>query len=172
MVFKRRPIKQLLKDKGKELEQPQQDNHKKEESPEDALSIELNQNIQYRQQTFGNSSDLSFSDFELDNKKAVLIYIDGLAYKMIINHFFENISRSNSLIKHSEYLSKSPNVRASVGANTSADVRSYVYVVSLFIFPSITYLIEFTPVYDMYVILWGLLPVTVWLVSMIKGKPA
>jgi spore germination protein KA len=128
MVFKRRPIKKLLKDKGKEKEkeQPQQDNHKKEDPPEDALSIELNQNIQYLQQAFGNSSDLSFSDFELDNKKAVLIYIDGLADKMIINHFFENISRSKSLIKHSEYLSKSPNVRASVGANTSADVRSYV----------------------------------------------
>jgi spore germination protein KB len=47
-----------------------------------------------------------------------------------------------------------------------------LYVVSLFIFPSITYLIEFTPVYDMYIILWGLLPMTVWLVSMIRGKPA
>ncbi|MCM3733659.1 spore germination protein [Fictibacillus nanhaiensis] len=70
------------------------------------MSIELNQNIQYLQQTFSNISDLSFSDFELDNKKAVLIYIDGLADKMIINHFFENISRSNSLIKHSEYLSE------------------------------------------------------------------
>jgi spore germination protein KA len=108
MVFKRRPIKKLLKDKGndKEKEQPQQDNHKMEVPPEDTLSIELNQNIQYLEQTFGNSSDLSFSDFELDNKKAVLIYIECLADKMIINHFFENISRSNSLIKHSEYLSE------------------------------------------------------------------
>jgi spore germination protein KB len=46
-----------------------------------------------------------------------------------------------------------------------------LYVVSLVIFPSITYLIEFTPMYDLYVLLWALLPVMVWLVSMIRGKP-
>jgi spore germination protein KB len=47
-----------------------------------------------------------------------------------------------------------------------------LYVVSLVIFPSSTYLIEFTPIYDFYAVLWMLMPVFIWLVSLIRGKPA
>lgn len=46
-----------------------------------------------------------------------------------------------------------------------------LYVVSLVIFPSSTYLIEFTPIYDFYAVLWGLMPVFIWLVSLVRGKP-
>jgi spore germination protein KB len=46
-----------------------------------------------------------------------------------------------------------------------------IFVISLVIFPSTSYLIEFTPIYDIYSILWGLLPVIVWLVSLVRGKP-
>lgn len=46
-----------------------------------------------------------------------------------------------------------------------------LYIVSLVIFPSSTYLIEFTPTYDFYAVLWGLMPVSIWLVSLVRGKP-
>lgn len=48
-----------------------------------------------------------------------------------------------------------------------------MYVLSLIIFPSTSYLIEFTPVFEFYVLLWGLvLPLIIWLVSLVRGKPA
>jgi spore germination protein KA len=61
MVFKKRALKKLVKDKNEADAQPQLEDPKNEAPPEDALSTDLNLNIQYLQQTFGNSSDLSFS---------------------------------------------------------------------------------------------------------------
>ncbi|RZT23742.1 spore germination protein [Fictibacillus sp. BK138] len=106
MVFKKRALKKLLKDKNEADAHPQHENPKNEVPPEDVLSTELDQNVQYIRQTFGNSSDLSFSDFELGHKKAVLVYLNGLVDKMIISHFFENISRPEFLIEHSEFLTE------------------------------------------------------------------
>jgi spore germination protein KB len=46
-----------------------------------------------------------------------------------------------------------------------------LYVLSLSIFPSMSYLIEFTPVYNLYAFLWcGVFPVVVWLVSLVRGR--
>ncbi|MFC0187212.1 endospore germination permease [Fictibacillus aquaticus] len=45
-----------------------------------------------------------------------------------------------------------------------------LYVLSLSIFPSISFLIEFTPVYDLYAFLWcAVFPFVVWLVSLVRG---
>ncbi|WNB91035.1 endospore germination permease [Bacillus sp. NEB1478] len=48
-----------------------------------------------------------------------------------------------------------------------------MFVVSLVIFPSSSYLIEFTPIYDVYAIIWlFFFPLIIWVVSLIRGKPA
>jgi Bacillus/Clostridium GerA spore germination protein len=93
MVFKRRQLKKLVKEKSED--QPQSDSETKEKQPEDALSIDLQQNISKIQHKFGNSSDLSFTDFEIGGKKAVLIFIDGLVDKMLIYSNLHIIYSSN-----------------------------------------------------------------------------
>jgi spore germination protein KA len=135
MVFKKRALKKLVKDKNEADTQTQQEHAKNEAPSEDALSTDLNQNIQFLQQTFGNSSDLTFSDFELGDKKAVLIYLNGLVDKMVISHFFENIGRFDHQIKHSEFLTET--IEASdymkqffAPANQVKEVRLYKKVTS------------------------------------------
>ncbi|MFC7371072.1 endospore germination permease [Fictibacillus iocasae] len=46
-----------------------------------------------------------------------------------------------------------------------------LYVLSLSIFPSTSYLLEFTPVYNLYTVFWCLgLPAVVWVVSLLRGR--
>lgn len=72
----------------------------KEEIREE-ISSDVEENISYVKKIFENSSDIVFREFSFQKIKAAIIYIDGMADKILINDYvLESLMQDEKPIKH------------------------------------------------------------------------